>query len=128
MKITFLLLAIIVAVGGLVLFRKTSFTTLDSKQLSAMLAKKDFVFINVHIPYEGEIKETDLFIPYNKISENISKLPQNKNTKIVLYCQSGRMSEEAAVKLIDMGYTNVSHLSGGMRAWQASGFEIIKKP
>lgn len=128
MKNTILFLAIIVLVGGLVFFRKTSFTTLDSKQLSAMLVEKDFVFINVHIPYEGEIKDTDFFIPYNKISENVSKLPQNKNTKIVLYCQSGRMSEEAASELIGLGYTNISHLSGGMRDWQSNGFEIVKKP
>ena len=32
--------------------------------LNAMLKKKDFLFINVHIPYAGEIEKTHFFIPY----------------------------------------------------------------
>lgn len=82
--------------------------------------------MNVHIPYEGEIKNTNAFIPYDKIVDNLDKLPTDKNTKIVLYCQSGRMSEIAARKLTGLGYTQVSHLSGGMIDWEKNGYEIIK--
>jgi rhodanese-related sulfurtransferase len=38
------------------------------------------------------------------------------------------MSKEAAQELIDLGYTNISHLSGGMREWQSNGLEIVRKP
>lgn len=102
------------------------FKILTSDELAAALEKKDFFFINVHIPYEGEIKNTDVFIPYDKIAENIDKLPKDKNIKIVLYCRSGRMSEIAAKELIKLGYTNISHLGGGMIDWEKKGYEIIK--
>ncbi|MBI3430527.1 MAG: rhodanese-like domain-containing protein [Actinobacteria bacterium] len=102
----------------------TSFNTLTSTQLAAMLQQKDFFFVNVHIPYEGEIKKTDAFIPYDKIVDNLDKLPTDKNAKIVLYCRSGRMSEIAARALTELGYTQVSHLSGGMIDWEKNGYEV----
>jgi rhodanese-related sulfurtransferase len=83
--------------------------------------------VNVHIPYEGEIEGTDAFIPFDKIADHLDELPQDKDAKIVLYCMSGRMSEIAAAELAARGYRRVSHLSGGMVDWQASGYEVIEK-
>jgi rhodanese-related sulfurtransferase len=106
---------------------RAEFTTLTSTQLAVMLRQKDFYFVNVHTPYEGEIKNTDAFIVYDKIGENLDKLPRHKNEKIVLYCQSGRMSEIAARELARLGYSQVSHLEGGMITWKKSGYEVIRK-
>lgn len=103
------------------------FGILKSADLAVMLQKKDFLFINVHVPYEGEIANTDILIPYNKIAENLDKLPKDKSAKIVLYCRSGRMSEIAAQTLVQMGYSRVSHLAGGMNDWKRSGYQIIEK-
>lgn len=107
--------------------RSETFATLTSAQLAAMLQKKDFFFVNVHIPYAGEIKSTDAFIAYDKIAANLDKLPTDKSANIVLYCQSGRMSETAARDLTRLGYSQVSHLAGGMIDWQKSGYQVIQK-
>ena len=111
----------VTAVGG-------SYQNITSDELNAMLKNKDFVFVNVHIPFAGNIANTDLSIPYDQISipENLSQLPDDKNAKIVLYCRSGRMSEIAAEELVSLGYTNIWNLAGGMVEWEQAGFEIEK--
>lgn len=72
------------------------YTDISPRELSSMLEEKDFLLMNVHIPYEGEIAQTDLFIPFNAIEENASQLPTDKSAKIVVYCRSGAMSAIAA--------------------------------
>jgi rhodanese-related sulfurtransferase len=103
------------------------FATIDSAQLAAMLQSRDFLLVNVHIPYEGEIEGTDALIAFDKIAENLDKLPSDKDAEIVLYCRSGRMSEIAAAELVRLGYTNVAHLSGGMIGWKERGHELVER-
>jgi rhodanese-related sulfurtransferase len=102
--------------------KKKAYVDITVQQLNKMMKEKDFTLINVHIPYDGEIPQTDSFIPYDKIEENANRLPQEKNAKIVIYCRSDRMSNIASVNLVEMGYTNVLNLKGGMKAWKASGY------
>ena len=101
------------------------YVNISLDQFVKMLKNKDFILINVHIPYEGEIPETDLFIPYNAIDQYNEKLPRQKDAKIVLYCRTGRMSEIAAEKLVRIGYTKVFHFQGGMREWERSGRSLL---
>ncbi len=101
-----------------------SYQNITSDELNAMLKNKDFVFINVHIPFAGNIAGTDLSIPYDQIEKNLSQLPSDKNAKIALYCRSGRMSAIAAEKLVSLGYTNIWNLESGMVDWEQAGYEI----
>ncbi len=105
-----------------------AYTDITPEQLKQMLDHKDFVFVNTHIPYEGEIADTDAFVPYDALDENLGKLPSDKNAKIVLYCMSDRMSTIAAQELVKKGYTNLYNLDGGMQAWQQAGYPLIVKP
>jgi rhodanese-related sulfurtransferase len=47
--------------------------------------------------------------------------------RIILHCASGGRSALAAATLQEMGYTDVAHLDGGFKAWQAEG-KPVKKP
>ena len=103
-----------------------SYTNVTPQQLAAMLKQKDFFFVNVHIPYEGEIEPTDAQIPYDQTAQQLSQYPADKNAKIVLYCRSGHMSQIAAEDLVSRGYINVWNLMGGMVDWEKEGLEIQK--
>src|SRR3989337_2410404 len=94
------------------------FTDITVAELSTMLESKDFLFVNTHIPYEGEIADTDAFIPYDELEAYGDLLPTDRGAKIVLYCRSGRMSEIAAAQLVQQGYDNIYELDGGMIAWE----------
>ncbi len=104
------------------------YTDVTPDQLKRMLEEKDFVFINVHTPYAGEIANTDLFIPYDQLAKNVDKLPQDKNAKILLYCSSGHMSTLGAETLVRLGYTNVYGLAGGMKGWQERQYPLVNNP
>lgn len=115
-------------IGETVTVSGSSYQNITPVELNTMLKNKDFVFINVHIPFAGNIADTDLSIPYDQIGvpENLSQLPVDKNAKIVLYCRSGLMSAIAAETLVSQGYTNIWNLSGGMVDWEQVGYDIEK--
>lgn len=96
----------------------------EPRDLKAMLAAKDFLLIDVHVPHEGYIAQTDLRIPYDQIDWNLERLPPQKDAKLVVYCMSGRMSQIAAERLVALGYTNVWELDRGMIAWREAGYEL----
>ena len=94
------------------------YTDILPQELNTMLQNKDFFFVNVHIPYEGEIEKTDAFIPFDQTEARLSEYPQARDAKIVVYCRSGSMSATAARDLVKAGYANVYNLDGGFRAWE----------
>ena len=131
-KILFLLLAVLILVGcqskpitgQTITAADGSYQNITSTELKTMLGRKDFVLVNVHIPFAGNIPGTDVSIPYNEIEQNLDQFPTDKTAQIVLYCSSGRMSEIAAEKLVSIGYTDVWNLQGGMVDWKQIGFEL----
>ena len=107
--------------------RGGSYTDVSAVDLAAMLETKAFPLVNVHIPYEGEIEGTDLFIPFDEVGQNLDELPADKDARIVLYCRSGSMSAAAARELVGLGYTDVWNLDGGMIAWKQAGYPVLDK-
>jgi rhodanese-related sulfurtransferase len=81
------------------------------------------VLVNVHIPYEGHIDGTDAFVPFDEIG-TWDDLPADLDAPIALYCRSGNMSAQATDTLVDLGYTNIVDLEGGMNAWTAAGNQL----
>ncbi len=105
-----------------------AYTNVAPDQLAAMLRSKDFLFINTHIPYEGEIEQTDAFIAFVESGpQRVGEYPPDKGAKIVLYCRTGRMSSIVAEELVQAGYTNLWNLDGGMIAWEQAGYEVMTK-
>ncbi|HEV2089360.1 MAG TPA: rhodanese-like domain-containing protein [Cryptosporangiaceae bacterium] len=45
--------------------------------------------------------------------------------RTVLYCASGGRSALAAQTLAELGYTDVAHLDGGIKAWKQAGHPTV---
>ena len=100
------------------------YAEISVQQLAELVESENLTLVNVHVPYEGEIPQTDLFIAYDQIAGNLDQLP-DKDAPIVLYCRSGGMSTSAAGELAVLGYTLVLEVDGGFIAWQAAGYEFV---
>ena len=99
---------------------KSGYDMITVSDLQGLMESEEFTLVNVHIPLEGNISETDAEIPFDEIENYFDLLPADKDEKIVIYCRSGSMGDIASQTLVDLGYTDVSNLEGGYNAWKAT--------
>jgi rhodanese-related sulfurtransferase len=94
------------------------------------LLKEDqnITLLDVRTPEEfkqGHIQEAKL-IPLQILNENLFKLQDDKNRKIIVYCQSGNRSGSASRILEKHGYTPLN-VKGGIGAWIKEGLTVVKQ-
>jgi len=66
------------------------------------------------------------YIDYEEFNEiNVADIPLD--TDIVVYCSVGYRSEKIGEQLLEMGYTNVKNLYGGIFQWKNDGFDVINE-
>ena len=46
--------------------------------------------------------------------------------ELILICQSGKRSLEAAQALVELGYTHIASVHGGTAAWRAAGLPLVR--
>lgn len=56
-------------------------------------------------------------IPLEDINDSNKELLKNKDKTVILSCQSGGRSQTAAKQLVNLGFSNVHVLKGGLIAW-----------
>jgi len=105
-----------------------SFTNLTPPELRAMLDHKDFFLVDVHVPHQGTLPNTDARVPFDQVEQNIASFPSDKGAKIVVTCLTSAMSTDASKTLVRLGYTNVFNLEGGMAAWEREGYSLVPEP
>jgi rhodanese-related sulfurtransferase len=108
----------------------TALKRLSAAEVSTLLATSDPIVINVHIPYAGDIPGTDTSIPYSNPTDTADAieayLHDDHCADVVLICLSGGMSQSAGNELVRRGYLRVRDLNGGMTAWEAAGYSLLK--
>ena len=61
-------------------------------------------------------------IPLDDLESRLSELP--KDEEIVVICRSGNRSEPGRDTLLKNGFTAVTSVEGGLKAWSAAGYPI----
>jgi len=85
-----------------------------------------FLMLDVRTPEEyaqGHIAGATL-IPVQELEQRLAEVP--KDRQVYVYCRSGVRSARASAMLFKAGYTNIENVTGGIRAWQAAGYPVVK--
>jgi adenylyltransferase/sulfurtransferase len=95
-------------------------STITARELKELIdAGKEIELIDVREPVEWDIVHIEgaKLIPKDRIlsGEALSELPQNR--PIVLHCKTGVRSAEALAVLKQAGFSDATHLQGGVIAW-----------
>lgn len=80
------------------------------------MVKDGAILIDVRSPQEyneGHLQGA-ISIPEYELKQRKEELPKNIDTKIILYCSTGRRSKKGKNKLEKMGYKNVYNLYNGI--------------
>lgn len=107
--------------------RPDELNMITPKQLQTKLQQEDILLVDVHIPEQTHLPGTDTFIPFYRVDNEPDKFPINKNEPIYLYCKSGPMANWAAHSLLEMGYTNIYNLEGGLDAWKEQKLPLTEE-
>lgn len=93
-----------------------------------IIGGKNIYVLDVRTPQEyaqGHIKGAHLLDWFDHELFKTEAKRINKKDTILLYCRSGRRSNDAAHYLQSLGYT-VVELKGGTMAWEESGLPLIR--
>ncbi|MCL1112349.1 MULTISPECIES: rhodanese-like domain-containing protein [Shewanella] len=100
-----------------------------NQELTIMVNKQDAKVIDVRGKEEfkkGHIVDA-LNVTLSEIKNNqVSSLEKYKNSPIIIVCNSGMTSSQAAQLLIKQGFENVFNLKGGMGEWQGANLPVVK--
>ncbi|HEV2317892.1 MAG TPA: molybdopterin-synthase adenylyltransferase MoeB [Thermoplasmata archaeon] len=92
--------------------------TVEPTALAAELRGSDAPFLlDVREPDEWEIAHLPgaTLIPQDELAERVGEVARARD--VVVYCKSGGRSSRATQLLLDMGFTRVRNLRGGIDAW-----------
>lgn len=103
--------------------QRSQIKQINATELNQHLQNGDTpVLVDVRSPGEynsdGHIAGSRL-IPLQALRQRFDELP--KDQPIVCVCRSGSRSQVAAEQLSQLGFADVSNLSGGMIGWHRSG-------
>jgi rhodanese-related sulfurtransferase len=91
-------------------------------------ANKKLVLLDTRSPEEYEVSHLygAKLIDYDNFSPQ-DILTIDKNAEIIVYCTVGARSEKIGEKLLEMGFSNVENLYGGIFQWVNEDGPIVNK-
>ncbi len=111
--------------------------SVSAEELKQKIDNKEVILVDVRskdvIESEGQI-EGSIHVPRDMLEFHADQRPDNPlrkeeldpKKKIIVYCGVGGQGTLSTKTLQDMGYIDVSNLTGGTRAWIEAGFNLKK--
>jgi len=85
-------------------------------------------------PFVVDVREFDEFrgghipeavnMPLQEMSDYVAHLPEDRETPILVVCETGNRSLSGALFLASLGYREVHSINGGTQGWLVGGFPI----
>lgn len=125
-KVIIILIILAVIIGGVIMLNKSTekettnqiqYVSMD-EITTIMQENTNYIILDVRTIEEyneGHIPNA-ICIPNETIDETVTTKLPNKDQLILIYCRSGNRSKQAALKLQQLGYTNLVEF-GGIIDW-----------
>jgi rhodanese-related sulfurtransferase len=109
-------------------FNQSQLVTIDPLNLRQLHDRSSIFLVDVREPgeYAGEHIAGAMLVPLSDF--DTTQLEHLLDRPVVVYCQSGNRSSQAAQKLLAAGFSDISHLEGGLATWKAAGYATNKQP
>lgn len=108
--------------------RATGAKKVSPLHLPQLQRSGDHIIIDVSEPADfsrGHIPES-INIPVSKINDSDKSLPKDKESTVILVCQTGSRCVTAAKQLQKKGLSNLHILAGGIVGWNKENLPITK--
>lgn len=99
--------------------------TISPTDAKKLVGNPKAVFIDTRSPEEFKVSHLPKarFLSFNNYSTNDLKIFP-KDCKLIVYCSVGYRSERIGEKLLELGYTDVVNLYGGIFEWKNQGLDV----
>lgn len=108
--------------------KKKEAPSVSVEALKALMDKDEFFFevLDVRTTEEytaGRIADA-VHVDRNKLEWVTPKKFTDPNVPIFVYCKGGNRGALATLRLIEMGYTQVKNITGGIKSWADAGYLV----
>jgi rhodanese-related sulfurtransferase len=103
--------------------------SIDPDELHALLeSKTDIVVLDVRQPLDllaySEIIPGATRIPPHEVLEQAALIPKDKDSVIYCTCVSEKTSRMVLKNAMDLHFSRIKFLKGGLAAWKAKGYPV----
>jgi rhodanese-related sulfurtransferase len=132
------LTAICVAVAGVLIFMRIRRTrdrneleqhSITAQELHSLFAsQQEILLFDVRQPLDllayPEVIPGTKRIPPNEVLENPALIPKEKEAVVYCTCPSDKTSREILRQALDLHFSRIRFLRGGLAAWKANGYAV----
>jgi rhodanese-related sulfurtransferase len=102
---------------------------IDPAAAEALLAAPPagLVVLDVRTPEEFAAGHLDgaVMIDFQSPSFAADVVALGEDTPVFVYCRSGNRSAQAVAAMVQLGFTDLTELDGGIVAWEAAGLPLV---